>query len=171
MYKVFKQVFPLAIMQEHYEFIAKSLYKIGGTDRLGDKARPHQYLTSVYSEEDMDNMQFLERIEDPELLELIGGRKPSWQIVNLTIPQNVFFSHAHMGEDTLVYYANLDWEQEWAGETIIYEPNGVDIQTCIPYRPGQVLWMGADTPHALRPPASCAPYHRFTFAVFFKTER
>ena len=63
-------------MQEHYEFIAKSLHKI--EQIAGTKREPHQYLTSVYSEEDMDNMQFLERIEDPELLELIGGRKPSW---------------------------------------------------------------------------------------------
>ena len=57
-----------------------------------------------------------------------------------------------MGEDTLVYYANLDWEQEWAGETIVYEPNGVDIQTRIPYRPGQGSMDGRR--HTSRPASS-----------------
>lgn len=170
MYRLFPEPFSYAEMQEFYEFCYRSKYTIGGTDRLGDKARPHQYLTSAYSEEDMDNMNFLPRIRDQKLVDLIGDREPLRSFVNLTIPQNVFFSHAHMGEDTLVYYANLDWEQEWAGETIIYEENGVDIQTCIPYKPGQVLWMEADSPHALRPPAACAPYYRFTFAIFFKSE-
>ena len=149
MYRLFPEPFSYAEMQEFYEFCYRSKYTIGGTDRLGDKARPHQYLTSAYSEEDMDNMNFLPRIRDQKLVDLIGDREPLRSFVNLTIPQNVFFSHAHMGEDTLVYYANLDWEQEWAGETIIYEENGVDIKTCIPYKPGQVLWMEADSPHAV----------------------
>jgi hypothetical protein len=152
-----------------YEFAFNSNYRIGNSDRKG-KGSAHQYLTSEYSEEDMDRLGLLQNIQSEDLLRLIDGRDPCRVICNLTQPQNVHYNHSHAGQDSMVYYMNLDWDNDWAGETIVYEDNGEDIAACIPFRPGQVLWLEQGVPHSLRAPSLAAPNWRFTLALFFWCE-
>ena len=94
----------------------------------------------------MDRLGFFRDIQSEELISLIDGRHPSRVICNLTQPQNVHYNHSHAGQHSLVYYMNLDWDDDWAGETIVYKDNGEDIAACIPFRPGQVLWLEEGSP-------------------------
>lgn len=149
----------------HSFFIKDTVYRIGWPDRYDTFNK--QYMHSMFSLKDMDDIGFLKRIKNNRLLELIGGRTPVRMVVNVTSPSYVFYQHAHTNQDSLVYYANTEWPKEWAGETMIYEDNGIDILTCIPFVPGRVLWLKNQVIHALRPPSAMADVHRLTFACFF----
>jgi len=168
-YTVIRDAFSFASRQSMYEFAFNSHYKIGNSDRTG-KGAAHQYLTAEFSEDDMDRLGFFRDIQSEELISLIDGRHPSRVICNLTQPQNVHYNHSHDGQHSLVYYMNLDWDDDWAGETIVYKDNGEDIAACIPFRPGQVLWLEQGIPHSLRAPSLAAPNWRFTLALFFSCE-
>lgn len=166
-YKVFKSPLSFADQQSVFDFVINSRYYVGNSDRQDAKAERHKYLCSAYNDEDVSRLGFFQMIKDKQLLDLIGGRPHDECWVNLTTPHNVHFVHAHPNQYTLVYYVNHDWEQDWAGETMVYEDNGVDIHACIPFVPGQVLWLDKNVPHALRPPSSSAPSFRFTLSLFF----
>lgn len=168
MYRIFDDVFHVADRDYMYSFVRNSLFKVGWADR--DEAIPAllRNLYSDYSEEDLLNMKFMETIQSETLVELIDGRKPERIVVNLSQPGNVYYQHSHYGEESLVYYANIRWLHEWAGETIIYKEDGEEVETAIAMKPGRVLWLGEGIPHSLRPPSLACPDFRFTLAMFFK---
>ena len=102
-----------------------------------------------------------------EVQELINNRQPNFFAVNLSFAGQQFWAHSHMNEDSFVYYANPEWRNEWAGETIIYEPDGETFHAAIPYTPGAVLWLNEGVPHALRAPSHQAPVFRQTIGIFY----
>ena len=166
-YELFDDAFNFSDMTKFHEFfVTNTLYRIGWQDREDTKNR--SYMHSHYSLEDMKNLEFIDRIKSPKLLELINGRIPTKIVINVTNPCYVFYPHVHHNHDSLVYYANLEWPQDWAGETMIYEDDGVNILTCMPFRPGRVLWLKNQVVHALRPPSVIADVHRITLSCFFE---
>lgn len=45
---------------------------------------------------------------------------------------------AHRRHVTLLYYANLEWQPEWGGETVFYDEN-YDAQVVVSPRPGRLV--------------------------------
>jgi ribosomal protein L16 Arg81 hydroxylase len=76
--------------------------------------------------------------------------------------------HTHPDKDVLLYYCNVRWNTEWAGETIIYSDNDSEAEHAISYRPGRVLWLPKGVMHSVRPPSNACPEYRFTFAAMFQ---
>lgn len=169
-YEVIDGMFDKIQRENFYRFFSSRSFVLGWEDYLGSTPPedPRKFLHCHLNEKEIKELNFVPQIQNPRLLEIINGRQPVRHVVNLTFPCDVFVSHDHAGfGDTLIYYANLDWKQSYAGETLLYEKDGKTIIGCVPYSPGRFLWFDEDVPHSLRAPSMAAPTHRITFALFF----
>ena len=65
-----------------------------------------------------------------------------------------------------MYYANLEWRDEWHGETLFYDHNRVSTNA-YQYTPGRILEFDGSLPHSIRPQSFIGPQYRFTVSTFF----
>ena len=157
-----------------FSYAKNSYYKFGwGEAGWSDVNGQERILHCNLSDEDVDTFGFLKEpmLQNKRLINLIGGRKPVRSVINLADPSNCFCRHVHSDYDVMVYYMNTRWNPEWAGETIIYSDVIDEAEYAVSFRPSRVLWLGAGTPHSLRPPSIAAPEMRFTLASLFKVQR
>lgn len=162
-----------------WEYIQTVSYKFNWSDynAIEEKYSSLQQLAHVTREDTRDrhgktNMDYLYATGIPdkfnnEVQELIDNRLPNFFAVNLSFAGQQFWSHSHTEQDSFVYYANTEWRNEWAGETVIYEPDGETFHAAVPYTPGAVLWLAEGVPHALRAPSNLAPFYRHTIGIFY----
>lgn len=154
-----------------YDFARNSRYVFGWAESGWEDVNGHRrVLHSNYSLEDVENMGVLRLHNSSRIDELIGGRTPVKQVINLAAPSDTFNAHTHPDKEVFIYYCNFRWNPEWAGETIIYSEHEYEAEHAITFRPGRVLWLNAGVMHTLRPPSQAAPEHRFTFAALFNRE-
>ena len=71
---------------------------------------------------------------NPRIDELINGRTPVKQVINLAEPSNTFLPHTHYNEEVFLYYCNHRWNPEWAGETIIYAEHDYEAEHAITFK-------------------------------------
>ena len=62
--------------------------------------------------------------------------------VNSTVYGDMYYTHRdcapEMKDITILYYANLDWDKEWGGETVYFDEN-YDAQAVVSIRPGRLV--------------------------------
>lgn len=88
-------------------------------------------------------------------------------VVNCTTIGDVNSHHCHEGQDVLLYYANLEWRNEWMGETFFYDDNAENIVYCSPYKPNRIIKFSGDLVHRFGVPARTAPKFRFSISTFY----
>jgi len=165
-HQVFDNIFDYNTRQQiESRFLSYDRYKLGWND---SDMRPD--VRYMYSDEVPIGFvqNLLGSIRNQDLLDKINGREPQFSVMNVSFPGYFYFPHTHPKMDALVYYVNMDWRPEWAGETFVYADNGVDIAECVPYQPGKGLWIEKEVAHSLRPPTFNAPFYRFTLSMFFR---
>jgi SM-20-related protein len=69
------------------------------------------------------------------------------------------------GHFTSIYYAHADWQVNWAGETIFFDPHAETILASIFPRPGRLVHFPGWIPHAARSPGRDCPALRAVFVV------
>ena len=151
-----------------YNYILSSLFRIGWEDSGETQHRSHPNLYSSYSFKDVQKLKILPLILDKLKSKKITIDNYDKCIVNLTKPGDHYYTHTH-GEHSMVvlYYANLEWLDEWAGETMFYDHNRI-ITNSYQYTPGRLLEFDGSLPHSIRPQSFNAPQYRFTISTFFK---
>jgi hypothetical protein len=89
--------------------------------------------------------------------------------MNLCTTSDKYFYHTDgkPGDLTLLYYANVEWDINWEGETPFASDDLKHIEYASPYTPGRVIIFDASIPHKSTQPLPGAPYYRFTFAAKF----
>ena len=152
---------PFFIQQHVYDFILNSTFRIKGWEDRDDIEKYD--LHSRWTQEDLKNSKLWCYIE-----ELYSFDRFDKCIVNLTKPGDHYYTHTH-GEDTTVvlYYANLEWKDGWAGETLFYDDQR-NCKQAYDYTPGRLLKFDGKEPHSIRPQSFIGPQYRFTVSVFFK---
>ena len=156
---------PYHIMEYTYSFMLNSGYSlVGWHDNLDTSKKD---IHSKWTYEDLKNSRIL-----PYFKKVYPEFDKRWQksIVNLVKPGDHYFTHTH-GEDNdvLLYYGNLDWRDEWAGETIFYNDNRV-TSNAYQFVPGRILTFPGHLPHSIRPQSSIGPQFRFTLTCFFNNK-
>ena len=99
--------------------------------------------------------------EELQNLEIVKG------IINLSVPTNVNYVHAHPEKKVLLYYVNLEWPEGGHGETQFYSENLKEIQYTCPYTPGRILVFDGSIPHTIRPQSNAGPKFRFTLTFLY----
>lgn len=168
-YQIFDGAIPAGEVERMYDFVLHSSFHVGWVDRPEEISGLFRNMASHYSDDDVRRLQFFESIQSEELLDRINGRWPVKTTINLSYPGNVYYPHTHPREESLVYYANVRWLPEWAGETMIFHDD-MTVDTAIEFKSGRVLWMNESVPHSLRAPSTACPDFRFTMAMFFGTK-
>jgi Rps23 Pro-64 3,4-dihydroxylase Tpa1-like proline 4-hydroxylase len=87
--------------------------------------------------------------------------------VNKSVFGDMYFSHrdcsAHRKHVTLLYYANLEWENDWGGETIFYNDDK-DAEVVVSPRPGRVVVARGAILHRGTVPTRACSEERLTLA-------
>ncbi|WP_434030665.1 2OG-Fe(II) oxygenase [[Pseudomonas] boreopolis] len=66
---------------------------------------------------------------------------------------------------TSIYYAHADWEPDWAGETVFFSRESVDISKSVYPTPGRVILFRGATAHAARSPSRECPELRICIVI------
>lgn len=166
-FQIYDNVFDINSQIKIFENILGLNYFLGWGDRV-DRSN-YRYLHSPLNINWLNHLNFFEELRNTELREIVNFKKTNVQkvVVNASFPGYFYSPHTHYDWHTLVYYANIEWEEHWAGETLIYNGAGKEANICIPYTPNRVLLINKDIPHALRPPTFAAPFYRFSVSIFF----
>jgi SM-20-related protein len=167
--KLFDDLIPMARRAAMYQFVRGSLYRIGWHDTEAIENKAHQYLHSDYNDQDLLKLGLLVDLKDTPVAALLPqGRTPVRCVVNLSVPNEANWVHTHPDQTVLLYYANLQWQPEWAGETLFFDERGREVVYASAYRPGRVIVFDGHVPHAIRTQSAVAPHYRFSVSVFFQ---
>ena len=154
---------------EHlYYFVRSSFFKIGFSDTDALERSAHQYLMSSYSMEDLETSGFLKELKKTEIWDIIKDKHISRMSVNLSVPSDTNFAHTHKNCYSLLYYINLDWKPEWAGETLFYSDDLKNIEYASVYTPKRLILFDGEIPHSIRVQSNSSPHYRFTLALFIE---
>lgn len=83
-------------------------------------------------------------------------------IMSNEIPQSHYDSQ-YETDTTILYYANVDYNHDWGGETVFYDESKELIKAVMP-KPGRISIFPANVLHSARPFALYVQEPRFTVA-------
>ena len=167
--EVYDNLFTLAERNNFYNFVVNSKYSLGDWKDSNElEYANNAYFHSLYNSEDLENFGFFKSLGRYDALyNYLQNFVAKKSVVNLSIPSNTYFNHVHNNRKVLLYYVNLRWKEEWAGETLFYDDSLKNILFASPYTPGRVILFDGAIPHTLRSQSGSAPHFRFTFTTFF----
>jgi hypothetical protein len=169
---VFDGLVPEVTRMDIYYAAQGSLFSIGWHDTFQIEQQGHAYLHSKWSEEEYRASGLLQALElskeGRSILASLDGLTYVRCAINLSVPADVHWAHTHgKGSVVLLYYINLDWKQEWAGETLFWDEGKISFAS--PYTPGRIILFDARIRHAYRPQSIVAPHYRFTLSATYKS--
>lgn len=165
--RVYDDTFTRFYREQIYNFVKKSLFQIGNADGGLPEYQRNHFLQSAYSEADVEKLGILPALNDTKIADEIKGRQLVRTLVNLSMPSDTYFAHIHPEEVVLLYYANLEWQESWHGETMFFNDAQDEVVYSSIYKPGRIIIFNGRIPHAVRPPSASAPMYRFTLAMNF----
>ena len=154
------------------DFAQNSSFQIGWEDRPDFDKKAHPCLHCKFTKEDLKNSGIL-----PSLNEIYPKSKfaaslnPSsyiQSVLNVSKPGDIYYAPTHLNQIALVYYINMDWKEEWYGETIFWDKNHKDIIYTSAYTPGRVIIFDGNYPHSIRPQSIVGPNYRFSLSLFYR---
>ena len=164
---VYDGAIPLQLRDFFFTFAQNSLYKIDWKDGNSEKMVKHNFLYSPFSDIDNFNGKLWPYIQSTKIFEHVKDLKMMKSLINLSVPSDTHFAHAHPEKKVILYYANLEWEHHWHGETLFYTEDLNEIELAIRYVPGRIAVFDADIPHAIRPQSYSAANFRYTYTMTF----
>lgn len=151
-----------------YDFVINSYFKIGSQDGPSPlHRREHLYIHSDWGIDDVNRVGLLDKIKALKQFQPYKDYELIRTTINLSVPSDTNFAHTHDDQISLVYYVNLDWRPEWAGETVFYNEDMSEIIYSSVYKPARLLIFDGSTPHSIRVQSNSAPHYRFSLAMFF----
>ena len=161
MIKIHDNKVPFHAMEHIFNFILNSNFHVSGwKDR--DYINKHE-IHSKWTVEDLKNAKLYPYLEAIPSCDFSKWFKTT---VTLTHASDHYYTHAHGDNDNVfLYYANLEWRDEWHGETLFYDHNRVSTRA-YQFTPGRILEFDGSLPHAIRPQSHIGPQYRFTISTF-----
>lgn len=165
--EVFDDCFTLAHRFDINEAVKRSVFRMGWNDNL-DGAEPNIF--SQWSPDNLNSIKFFKEFtEGHPLHQKLDPDKFIRCIVNNETLSSTHWTHTHIEENVLLYYVNMEWKDEWGGETLFFDKhNSRDIIYGSRFTPGRLIWFDGEIPHTLKQPSRLAPKFRFTISIFFK---
>ena len=163
---VYDNIVPNYIASDIHNFLRQDCgYFIGWKDQA-DKD-PH--LHAVMPEASSIPFNLIDLLKGrPEMDERLEGLQKRTSIANLTTASSIHHRHTHPYDDLVIlYYANMEWQDHWEGETMFYAEDG-EIELASKYTPGRILVFDAKMPHTIRAQSSAGPSFRFSLSIFWE---
>ena len=118
-----------------YNYCKNSKFKIGWEDSDDIEKQNLKSLNSTFTYD-----EYLEsglKIGVDKISKL--NAKPVNIVINLTKPGDVHVPHTHNGQVVMLYYVNLEWQSQWAGETLFYDNECKKITKKVKPKKGRVV--------------------------------
>ena len=163
--QIFDDVFTYSFRQSLYNKLIKMPFKIGWNDDWENGS--NKFFHSLITEEFLKEHGFFKFLEQDILKQDFKDLNFKFSVLNLSLPIDSYLTHTHLEKKALLYYVNLDWQNEWHGETNFYDESGKNMAFSTCYTPGRIIIFDADIPHALRPQSIKSPKFRLTLTIFF----
>ena len=175
MIEIFDNIVPLNIRNWVYNLAVNSNYRImGWADRDDLELKNKHNLHTRWNLQDLQNSKIIPYVE--QVLKQSSYKDYTMKdfdlcIINAVKPHDYHYTHAHpKGTISILYYINLEWQHNWAGETIFYEENMKEVQRTSSYVPGRFV-LFEDEPHTIRSQSAIGPAWRFTMGLFLKKKK
>lgn len=165
---IYDGLVPAKLRSDIYDFIKASAFFIGWPDADHDMAIKYQCLYTHYNAENTIKAGLYPFLKTTEVNDHIKDLSLMKSTVNLSVPTHSHFSHCHAEKIGIIYYANLDWEQHWHGETLFYSEDLKEIELAVNYTPGRIVVFDSSIPHSVRPQSHAADQYRFTYLLAFE---
>ena len=167
--QIIDNIFTLHERIAFYEFYRKSSYSIGWEDDSVIENQHLKYMHCRLYEKDLKALNFMPGIMRNSFTgPLTQSHSIGTIVTNLSFSNNTYYNHTHIQDKVLLYYGNMSWKTEWAGETLFFNDDGSEIVYATPYVPGRVIVFDGQIPHTIRPQAASAPHFRFTMGMFWQ---
>ena len=167
MIHTYDDVFTEDFRSDIYLLAITAAYTIGWDDSSVFEHRQYPCLHHSLSKDEWEQLGLISRIRNQKLANEINNLSFVSATINLAVPSSVQFQHTHPQKRNLLYYINMEWKNEYYGETLFFDELGKEvIQTSI-FKPGRAVLFDGNIPHTIRPSAHTAPQYRFTLFVGF----
>ena len=165
--EIFDNEVPFPDMQQIYEYVLNSNFRLGWMDR-DDKIVSNIY--SRYTKEEAETSLLLKNLRKVSKKSKFKINVDNFDrcIVNLSKCGDNYFNHTHAGLIVMLYYANLEWNESYAGETLFYDNSLINAESVVSFVPGRIIIFDGDRPHTIRPQSTCGPTYRFTISYFVR---
>ena len=121
----------------------------------------------MLSKDEWEQLDLINRIQNLELRNQLKELSYVSATINLAVPSSVQFQHTHPQKYTLLYYINMEWKNEYYGETLFYNDLGTEVEYTSIFKPGRIVFFDGNIPHTIRPSSHIAPSYRFTLFASF----
>ena len=160
--------FSRAYQETFYNYAATNdNYKLGFGDTDAIERQQYKYYTSNMVEQELLQTKLFDELYKTEIGQIIKNKQLLRCTINSSTASQVNFAHTHPDQLSLLYYINLDWKPEWAGETLFYNEAVNEIEFTSIYKPNRIILFEGEIPHSLRCQSVAAPEYRFSLAMFF----
>ncbi len=169
MIQSYDNTLPEDLRSDIYLMAITAEYGIGWDDSSVFEHRQYPCLHHPLSKNEWGQLDLINKIQNHELRNKLKNLSFVSATINLAVPSSIQFQHTHTEYKAFLYYINLDWKNEYYGETLFYDKLGKEIIKASRFKPGRGICFDGNIPHSIRPSAHSAPQYRFTlFAGFNK---
>lgn len=169
--KIFDNVFDWESQRLIYNSCVHAPYNIGWNDN--ELEVESHFFSGISSElwantdNDAHLQKFLFTLSNSEPYQLYKNKKLDKTVINCDTVADAHTQHTHLGQDVILYYANLEWKDGWSGETLFYDKSGKEIICALPYTPNRMVMFDGDIIHRFNGPSTKGPKFRFSISTFF----
>ena len=166
---IFDDIFTLDERIKLYSFCRNSSFKIGWEDLSTIEVQNLKYLYCTLTPEEYNKLDFQSGLARSKKIDddLLDNMRPEKCVINLSCPTNGYLSHTHPHKKVVLYYANLQWREEGAGDTLFFDEQCKEVLFTSAYVPGRVIIFDGKIPHTIRAQSSLAPDYRFSITSFW----
>jgi len=167
---IYDDLFTMAQRQEFYNYAKNCNFRLNATDNPTIEYQSDISLLSNLNTSDINQFGFFRCINDDNLDKIFSEYILESCLINLSTPADIYHIHSdvHLKKGiTLIYYINMNWNIEWAGETLFFDDSGSEIEYISPYKPGRLVLFDGQIPHMIRPATFKSNLHRMTLACKF----
>ncbi len=172
---VYDDLFDYATRLHFYNFIINSVFAIKGSDLPFKKDK--QFF-SIYNDLELSLFGFTDTKAYAHLNEVHNLESAVLKMVRVNLSTNSEHNVPHcdhiapvynpMVGITLIYYANLQWDISWGGQTLFLNEKLDEVVYCSLFKPGRVILFDNTIPHMILTPTTHAVEHRFSFVMQFE---
>ena len=161
--------FSRAFQESFYTYAATTdNFQLGFGDTNVVERLQYKYYTANMDGQALVDTKLFDELYKTEIGSLTKDKQLKRATINSSTASQVNFPHTHPNEMSLLYYINLDWKPEWAGETLFYNEAESEIEFASIYKPNRLMLFEGEIPHSLRCQSFQAPEYRLSLAMFFE---
>ena len=167
MIQIHDDIFTEAFRSDIYLLAITAKYNIGWDDTSVFEHRQYPCLHHNLTKNEWEQLGLISRMRNQTLANKLNELSFVSATINLAVPSSVQFQHTHPESKNLLYYINMEWKNEYCGETLFYDELGNEVIKTSIFKPGRLVFFDGNIPHTIRPSAHVAPQYRFTLFVGF----